>query len=129
MNELFTSKKISVLIVEDDPHSQLYFLKLLSGMYDTAVASSAREAWEKLTGASFDIVLMDISLKGEEDGLSLTRRIRQQENLRALPVIAVTAYAFPEDRQRAIDAGCTDYLAKPVSSGDLQRKIAEHTRK
>ncbi len=118
---------MSILIVEDDSHSQLYFTKLLSGMYDTAVASSAREAWELLHERHFSLVLMDISLKGDEDGLSLTRRLRSEPAYEKLPIVAVTAYAFPDDKRRALEAGCTDYLPKPVSSNDLHRKIAELT--
>jgi len=118
---------MAILIVEDDPHSQLYFTKLLSGLYDTAVAASAREAWDLLHSRTFDLVLMDISLKGDEDGLSLTRRLRSEAAFEKLPIVAVTAYAFPDDKRRAIDSGCTDYLPKPVSSNDLHRKIAELT--
>jgi CheY-like chemotaxis protein len=98
-------------------------------MYDTSVASSAREAWDLLHKESFDMVLMDISLKGDEDGLSLTRRLRTEEAFQKLPIVAVTAYAFPDDKLRALDAGCTDYLSKPVSSNDLHLKIAELTKK
>lgn len=110
-------------------HSQLYFTKLLSGLYNTAVAESAAEAWDLLHERKFNLVLMDISLKGNEDGLSLTRRLRSETAFESVPIIAVTAYAFPDDRKRAIEAGCTDYLPKPVSSTDLHRKIAELTIK
>ena len=127
MKDPASSERIAILIVEDDPHSQLYFTKLLSGMYDTAVASSAREAWDLLHERHFSLVLMDISLKGDEDGLSLTRRLRTEEAFTRLPIVAVTAYAFPDDKRRALEAGCTDYLPKPVSSNDLHRKIAELT--
>jgi len=127
MKEPSPSKRMAILIVEDDPHSQLYFTKLLSGLYDTAVASSAREAWDLLHGRVFDLVLMDISLKGDEDGLSLTRRLRTEAAFEKLPIVAVTAYAFPDDKKRALDSGCTDYLPKPVSSNDLHRKILELT--
>jgi CheY-like chemotaxis protein len=127
MKDPSSSRQMSILIVEDDPHSQLYFTKLLSGLYDTAVAASAREAWDLLHSRTFDLVLMDISLKGDEDGLSLTRRLRTETAFEKIPIVAVTAYAFPDDRKRAIDSGCTDYLPKPVSSNDLHRKIAELT--
>lgn len=120
---------MAILIVEDDPHSQLYFTKLLAGLYDTAVADSAADAYKLLHERTFDLVLMDISLKGDEDGLSLTRRLREEEVFGSLPIVAVTAYAFPDDRKRAIDAGCTDYLPKPVSSNDLHRMIADLTLK
>jgi two-component system, sensor histidine kinase and response regulator len=127
MKEPSSLKRMAILIVEDDPHSQLYFTKLLSGLYDTAVAASAREAWDLLHGRVFELVLMDISLKGDEDGLSLTRRLRTEPAFEKLPIVAVTAYAFPDDKRRALEAGCTDYLPKPVSSNDLHRKIAELT--
>ncbi|NLD63404.1 MAG: response regulator [Bacteroidales bacterium] len=129
MKDQSSSRRKTVLIVEDDPHSQLYFTKLLAGLYDTAVAESAADAWDLLHERTFDLVLMDISLKGDEDGLSLTRRLRSEEAFKKMPIVAVTAYAFPDDRTRAIDAGCTDYLPKPVSSSDLHRKIAELTLK
>ncbi|MBE0680085.1 MAG: response regulator [Bacteroidales bacterium] len=125
MKDPTASVRMAILIVEDDPHSQLYFTKLLSGLYDTAVAASAREAWDLLHDRKFDLVLMDISLKGDEDGLSLTRRLRTEPRFEKLPIVAVTAYAFPDDKRRALEAGCTDYLPKPVSSNDLHRKIAE----
>jgi CheY-like chemotaxis protein len=129
MKDPSSSKRMTILIVEDDPHSQLYFTKLLSGLYDTAVAESAAEAWDQLHDRKFDLVLMDISLKGDEDGLSLTRRLRAEDGYGMLPIVAVTAYAFPDDRKRALEAGCTDYLPKPVSSNDLHHKIAELTHK
>jgi two-component system sensor histidine kinase/response regulator len=129
MKEPLSSKRMAILIVEDDLHSQLYFRKLLSGLYDTDVASTAREAYDLLHSRTFNLVLMDISLKGDEDGLSLTRRLREEEAFMKLPIVAVTAYAFPDDRKRALEAGCTDYLPKPVSSNDLHRKIAELTLK
>lgn len=127
MKETSSVKRKEILIVEDDLHSQIYFTKLLSVLYDTAVAASAREAWTLLHDRSFDLVLMDISLKGDEDGLSLTRRLREEEKFKNIPIVAVTAYAFPEDRKRALEAGCTDYLSKPVSGSDLHSKIAELT--
>ena len=129
MKDPSSSRRMAILIVEDDPHSQLYFTKLLAGLYDTAVADSAADAWDLLHEKDFDLVLMDISLKGDEDGLSLTRRLRTEEAFEKLPIVAVTAYAFPDDRKRAIEAGCTDYLPKPVSSNDLHRMIAEMTLK
>lgn len=56
---------------------------------------------------------MDISLPGDENGLELTRRIRESESLRDLPIIAVTAHAFPRDRENSLAAGCNEYISKP----------------
>jgi len=123
MKDMNSAERKTILIVEDDPHSQLYFIKLLSGAYNVSAVVSAREAWDMVHNNSFDLILMDISLSGGEDGLSLTRRLRNEDAYKSLPILAVTAYAFPEDRQKAINAGCTDYLSKPVSGPDLNRKI------
>lgn len=125
MKDPNSAQRKAILIVEDDPHSQLYFRKLLSDMYEVSAVVSAREAWDLIHSNIYSLILMDISLSGGEDGLSLTRRLRSEEAYRAVPILAVTAYAFPEDRQKALSAGCTDYLSKPVSSEDLHRKIAE----
>jgi CheY-like chemotaxis protein len=65
------------------------------------------------------VVLMDMSLKGSEDGLALTRFIRSEDRWKDLPVIATTAHAFAEDRENALNAGCTAYLAKPFDHRQL----------
>lgn len=67
-----------------------------------------------------DAVLMDIQMPGM-DGLEATRQIRQRNT--SVPVIAVTAFAYDQDRQRALDAGCTDYLAKPLTGDKLLQKL------
>lgn len=123
MNDMNSAERRKVLIVEDDPHSQLYFKKLLADLYNVSAVVSAREAWDLIHKSTFDLILMDISLSGGEDGLSLTRRLRSEEAFTKLPILAVTAYAFPEDRQKALNAGCSDYLSKPVSGIDLNNKI------
>jgi len=69
------------------------------------------------------LVLMDLTLNADEDGLMLTRYLRGQARWRRLPIIAVTAFAAPEDRERALEAGCDDYLSKPISRLDLFAKI------
>ncbi len=125
MKDPNTSEHKTILVVEDDPHSQLYFRKLLSERFNVVAVISAREAWDVIHKSTVDLVLMDISLSGGEDGLSLTRRLRNEAAFKMLPILAVTAYAFPEDRQKALNAGCSDYLSKPVSSEDLYRKIAD----
>jgi CheY-like chemotaxis protein len=107
-----TSKK-QVLVVEDDEQSMRYLQVLLSQHYEVHTASWAEAAWKILEQFPIDIVLMDISLPGEENGLQLTQRIRNSEALQHIPIIAVTAHAFPRDRENCLAAGCSEYVSKP----------------
>ena len=115
-----------ILVVEDDIQSQQYMKILLSRHFAVETSSSAKDAWQLLHEKPIDLVLMDISLHGDIDGLQLTRMIREDEILRALPVIALTAHAFPADREKSIDAGCTDYLSKPFQREQLMTIINKY---
>lgn len=113
----------TVLIVEDDHETQKFLHLVLSPSYSILLADSAADAWDLLMAHKVDLVLMDISLRGDEDGLSLTRRIRQHAPIARVPVIAVTAHAFSDDRRRSFEAGCDDYLAKPFRTQQLHERI------
>ncbi|GEM_PF-769211 len=117
-----------ILVVEDDIQSQQYMRILLSKSYAIETASVAQKALEILEQRNVRLVLMDISLQGEIDGLQLTRIIRRTPQLRDMPVIALTAHAFPADRQRSLDAGCTEYLSKPFQREQLIQLIDRFIR-
>ena len=70
-----------------------------------------------------DIILMDISIKGSRNGLELTKELKASREFSHIPVIVVTAHAFEEDKQNALEAGCDSYLAKPFSLNQLLNKI------
>ena len=106
----------AVLVVDDNPTN----LKLISVLlrtegYDVRTAASAEEALLRLREALPDLVLMDVQLPGM-DGLTLTRQLRADPRTSRLGIVALTAYAMPEDRQRALDAGCDEYIAKPIDT-------------
>ncbi len=113
--------KPCVLVVEDDPDTQELMRVMLAERYRVIVATSAVDARRKLAfpGRTVRLVLMDISLSGAEDGLALTRSLRADERWRTLPIVAVTAHAFSEDRENALRSGCDTYLSKPVERGRL----------
>lgn len=75
---------------------------------------------------SLDIILMDISIQGEKNGLDLTREIRSNERFKKLPIIAVTAHAFPYDRENSLRAGCNEYISKPMSKTKLFELIERY---
>ena len=107
-----------VLVVEDDVETQRFMSVLLGRRYEVLLASSGSELRQQLEtdGGRVRLVLMDLSLKGGEDGLALTRALRQQERWKRLPIVAVTAHAFPSDRANALDAGCDAYVEKPIEN-------------
>ena len=114
-------KRPVVLLVEDDVDTQVYMRAVLKRQYDVLVAGNGEEFRQMLAehGDGVTIVLMDVSLRGSEDGLMLTRELRSSERFRRLPVIATTAHAFAEDRSRVFEAGCNAYLAKPFNHREL----------
>ena len=108
------------LVVDDDPRN-LYAMRILLERYQMEVlqAKNGREALNLIKQhPSLAVVLMDIMMP-EMDGFETIKRIRTELNRLELPVIAVTAKAFPEDRERCIQAGASDYLAKPIDERQL----------
>jgi len=110
-----------VLLVEDDADSQRLMKALLRDRYEVVCAASGAEVRAQLArdGADVALVLMDLSLRGEEDGLSLTRFLRSRPGWAATPIVAVTAHVQTEDQQSAMEAGCTAFLAKPIQKNEL----------
>jgi PAS domain S-box-containing protein len=118
----------TVLFVEDDEETQEYMASLLAREYNLRIASTAAAAWAILESTRVDLVLMDLSLQGEEDGISLTRRIRRDERYSGMPIIAVTAHAFPKDRIQSLEAGCNAYFSKPFQIEELKRSMESFLR-
>ena len=113
-----------ILVVDDDLRNLLSITPLLEGWnLHVTGAGDGEEALEALAEeAPFDLVLMDIMMPGI-DGLETTRRLRASERRRALPVIALSAKAAPEDRTECLKAGADDFLAKPVGPEDLLQAL------
>lgn len=112
-----------VLAVEDDEDSKIYLEAILARRFRLVTVSSADEVMPAMEQFLPDVVLMDISLRGSRNGLEITEEIRGDERFRSIPVIAVTAHAFPSDRLNAFRSGCTDYITKPFSPGTLFKSI------
>lgn len=118
-------EKPQVLLVEDGPNSQMLTKFFLKGKYDTCFADSVAGAKRQLKNNSIDLILLDFSLVGGEDGLDLVRWMRKTKQWKNLPTIALTAHAFATDRENCLAAGCHDYLTKPIKRAVLLKKIAE----
>lgn len=119
-----------VLLVEDDPMTRDVVEELLCGSgLAVQACDSGPAAIATLRGASsapFEVVLMDVHMP-QMDGLQATEQIRKDDRLHALPIIAMTANAMPDDRRQCLEAGMNDYLSKPVSRAELLTMLAKWT--
>ena len=105
---------VRILVVEDDEVNQAVAQGVLeAGGAVVTIASNGREALDLIRPGTFDIVLMDMHMP-DMDGIETTRRLRTDPALASLPIIAMTASAMAGDRERLLEAGMNDYLAKPM---------------
>lgn len=116
----------TILIAEDDYTSFLYLESLLSGKGITFIHTSNGADTIKTVreNPGISLILMDIRMPGMT-GIEATRQIRKFN--RTVPIIAQTAYALAGDKELAIDAGCNDYISKPINRSDLQRLVYQYT--
>lgn len=115
--------KKKIMLVEDNPatvdiiQTELEFLG-----YDSAVAENGQKAVDLASTYQPDLIVMDISLP-KMDGLEATTLIRNNPKTKNIPILAATARALPGDRERCIQAGCDDYIAKPFTHRELGAAI------
>lgn len=113
----------SILLAEDNPINQQVVLGILEtmGFLDIEVAANGKEAIHSLRKRPFDLILMDISMP-VMDGFEATRTIRKStftHNRNTIPIVALTAHAIKGDREKCIQSGMDEYLAKPINAADL----------
>ena len=116
-----------ILLVEDDLENCeiLGEYLALSGRYEAVIAHDAKTALLRLQEQAFDLILMDIKMP-HMDGLEATRLIRSYS--KEVPIVALTAFAFESDKDRAIEAGCDDFLTKPVSQNALEKLLDKYVK-
>lgn len=119
----------TVLLVDDTPEIRRLFTYLLNKMgLEVKAASNGKDALEQVTAAeaqnqSFDLVMMDMQMP-VMSGYEAVRILREQDN--PVPVIAITAHALVSDREKCLEAGCTDYLSKPVKFDQLFEMVQRY---
>jgi two-component system, cell cycle response regulator DivK len=115
-----------VLLVEDFEDSRFSLTKLLEiEGFEVLEAGDGAKAIELAINKNPDIILMDLSLP-VIDGLSAVREIRQNEAMKSVPIIALTAHDLADFQAKAADAGCTDYATKPVDFDELVSLMERH---
>ena len=112
-------RKELFLVVEDFEDSRFMMRRLLEmAGYSVLEASDGEQAVKMAVEERPVLILMDLSLP-KLDGLSATRQIRQKKGLKKIPIVAVSAHDSPESRTEALDAGCNEYVTKPIDFDHL----------
>lgn len=115
--------RVPILIVDDNPSNTKLLAFLLSTKgYEVRTAANATEALAALAEWMPRLILMDIQLPGI-DGLTLTRQLKADPKTSGIPIIAATAYAMKGDEERALQAGCSGYITKPIDTRQLPLDI------
>ncbi|EKD34048.1 MAG: hypothetical protein ACD_75C02490G0002 [uncultured bacterium] len=115
-----------VLVIEDNQNNRymVRFLLEKSGI-DTIEASTGEEGVAAAVHHAPDLIIVDIQLP-DINGLEVTRRIRESKTGSSIPIIALTSYAMPGDRKKALSAGCSGYMEKPIVPEEFVDRIMEY---
>jgi putative two-component system response regulator len=117
------NKKPRILVVDDQPQNiELIDAYLVPQDYEIVKAANGEEALEKISTNSIDLILLDVMMPGM-DGFEVARRVRQDKTHGQLPIILVTALRETDDRVKGIEAGCDDFLTKPIDKMELLARV------
>ncbi|MBI9102927.1 MAG: response regulator [Spirochaetales bacterium] len=116
-------KEKCILIVEDEAVNRIYFTRVLGKVgIKVDQAANGRDAVTKALANDYDLILMDLKMP-LMDGIQATEAIREAEESRHTPIIALTSYSYPEDQQKCRSAGMDDFLSKPINNRLLLDKV------
>lgn len=113
----FQNKK--VLVVEDDEINKVFIRKCLNNLFEIESAKTGEQAIKLASENKFDIILMDINLGKDMDGITATQIIRKIRGYENTPIVAMTAYAAEEDKAEFLSRGCSHFLPKPFLMNEL----------
>jgi DNA-binding NtrC family response regulator len=117
--------KTKLLIVEDDISSQQYYDIILSDLYNLTIVATVEAAKQAIQETEFSVAIIDVSLPGDEDGIDLIKFLTVEYG-QTLPAIAISAHAFPQNREDAMTAGAVEYFTKPIMSGILLDAVQKY---
>lgn len=118
-----------ILVVEDNPDNRILITDVLASMaFEVLVAEDGEAGVRTAQEMIPDLILMDLSLP-VKDGWMATAEIKKDEALKHIPIIALTAHAMVGDREKALQAGCDDYISKPIDFRELTSKLKHFLEK
>jgi putative two-component system response regulator len=120
-----TTSKNRLLIVDDEPTNIHILSNILSEDYEIRAANSGERAIEAAKSQMPDLILLDMIMP-EIDGLTVCRRLKQNEATKDIPVIFVTSMSDPANEEMGLQAGAVDYIAKPVSPPIVKARVKIH---
>ena len=111
----------------EDNEKNMYLIGFIlrKNGYEVIEAWTGEDGIEQAIKEKPDLVLMDVQLPGI-DGLETTKKIRESEKVGQIPIVALTSYAMTGDREKALDAGCTGYLEKPINPETFMTDIEKY---
>ncbi|MCX6169537.1 MAG: response regulator [Ignavibacteriales bacterium] len=119
------AKKPKLLIVEDDEWILKIFSKVFEKKFEINLAQTIRAFYSLIENNAYDGFIIDLSLRGEKNGLQLIEELRQMENYLKTPIVVVTANALRKDRENSLKAGATKYITKPVDNKILLQEVLD----
>lgn len=118
--------KGEILVIEDnDQNLYLVTFILEKHGYQVHTARDGPEGLARAATLSPDLILLDIQLPGM-DGYAVARHLRENPDLASVPIVAVTSYAMSGDREKALEAGCTGYIEKPINPDTFMQQVEHH---
>ncbi len=117
----------TILIIEDNPDNMTTIKAVLHGRYRLLEAADGEEGLRLASQERPDLILLDMALP-KTDGFAVVRHLKDDGELGAIPVVAITAQAMKGDKERILEAGCDDYIAKPIDPESFSKKIEELLR-
>ena len=119
--------QIRILYVEDHPQNMLLVRRIVEAEgYELLEAGNGTVGWETAVSQTPDLILMDLHLPGAISGVELTKKLKQDVNLRHIPIIALTAFGHDAVEEMAIAAGCDAFLHKPADIRQIRAAIRQH---
>ena len=116
--------KPRLLIVEDDKENQKFLNIFLRKKFELDICDSAESFYVKLSEREYDIILMDISLRGTKDGLQITKELRSNPKFHNMPIVGLSGHAYQKDKENAYKAGVDIFITKPVQGHILLESLA-----